>query len=241
MPTSISCPDASRGTRSPCSRNSKKQSSCAKISPSYGEHLTQQQIAQRFGPIDGAAAIVGDWLQEAGVQAFSVAATGDMIDATMPAPVAETLFETEIHHFRHATTGHTVNRAVRSYSLPSAVAADGQLKTTCRRSHRRPPRTPARRRAARFHAKPNRVAHGPGSPRGLEARVERDASVSKKRSASVREARDERAPTPGGGVGGLGRRARDGGGAGIGDESGAFDGGTRRAGARERWAGPHGV
>lgn len=92
-------------------------------SPSYGEHLTQQQIAQRFGPVDGAATTVGDWLEEAGVQAFSVAATGDMIDATMPAPVAESLFETEIHHFRHATTGHTVNRAVRSYSLPSVVAA----------------------------------------------------------------------------------------------------------------------
>ena len=46
-----------------------------------------------------------------------------MIDATMSAPVAESLFETEIRNFRHSTTGHTLNRAVRPYSLPSAVAA----------------------------------------------------------------------------------------------------------------------
>ena len=46
-----------------------------------------------------------------------------MIDASMSAPVAESLFETEIHNFRHSTTGHTLNRAVRPYSLPSAVAA----------------------------------------------------------------------------------------------------------------------
>ena len=92
-------------------------------SPSYGKHLTQQQIAERFGPIDGAATTVSDWLREAAVETFSVAATGDMIDATMPAPVAERLFETEIHSFRHAPTGHTLNRAVKPYSLPATVAA----------------------------------------------------------------------------------------------------------------------
>lgn len=92
-------------------------------SPTYGEHMSQQQIAQRFGPIDGAAATVTDWLREAGVETFSVAATGDMIDVTMSAPLAERLFETEIHSFRHAATGHSLNRAVRSYSLPTTVAA----------------------------------------------------------------------------------------------------------------------
>lgn len=89
----------------------------------YGEHMSQQQIAQRFGPVDGAAATVTDWLRESGVDTFSVAATGDMIDATMSAPIAERLFETEIHSFQHATTGHSLNRAVRSYSLPATVAA----------------------------------------------------------------------------------------------------------------------
>jgi tripeptidyl-peptidase-1 len=92
-------------------------------SPSYGEHLTQAEIATRFGPVDGAADTVTSWLREAGVQTFKVSATGDMVEAAMSAPVAERLFATEIHAFRHTATGHTLNRAVKSYSLPAAVAA----------------------------------------------------------------------------------------------------------------------
>ena len=89
-------------------------------SPSYGEHLSQRQIAA-LGPIEGAAATVTDWLEANGAHA-SVAATADMIEASMTAPLAEALFATEIHHFQHSTTKHTLNRAVRPYSLPAFVA-----------------------------------------------------------------------------------------------------------------------
>ena len=90
-------------------------------SSQYGDHLTQAQMADRFGPAAGAAEAVSGWLSAAGVE-FSISGTGDIIEATMPAPVAARLFNTEFHQFKHTRTGHTVNRVVRAYTVPAEMA-----------------------------------------------------------------------------------------------------------------------
>ena len=92
-------------------------------SGSYGEHLSQEEIAARFGPVGGAADTVIAWLREAGAADVSLSGTGDMVEAAIPAPLAESLFATTLQAFRHRSTGHTLLRAVRPYSLPAAVAA----------------------------------------------------------------------------------------------------------------------
>ena len=90
-------------------------------SPKYGDHLTQADLAAKFGPRAGAVAKVSSWLTAAGVS-FTVSGARDIIEATMTATTAAKLFDTEFHAFRHTRASHQVNRAVRSYSVPAELA-----------------------------------------------------------------------------------------------------------------------
>ena len=87
----------------------------------YGDYLTQQDLVERFAPPAEAVGAVTAFLTENKVE-HSLAATSDIVEATMPAAVAAKLFATEFHAYQHKRTGLILNRVVKPYSLPADVA-----------------------------------------------------------------------------------------------------------------------
>mmetsp|Transcript_46550 Transcript_46550/g.81983 ORF Transcript_46550/g.81983 Transcript_46550/m.81983 type:complete len:651 (-) Transcript_46550:338-2290(-) len=89
--------------------------------PRYGQHLSRAEVAEELPPIPGGQEAVISWLSYHGVSEVLVGPTGDMVEASMTAEVAEDLFSTQLHHFNH-TTGVSVIRAVTPYSVPWHIA-----------------------------------------------------------------------------------------------------------------------
>ena len=87
----------------------------------YGDYLTQRDLVERFAPPTDSVAAVTAFLAENNVE-HSLAATSDIVEATMPATVAAELFATEFHTYKHKRTGLVLSRVARPYSLPADVA-----------------------------------------------------------------------------------------------------------------------
>jgi len=90
--------------------------------PRYGEHLTQSQVTDLMAPSVESVNVVTDFLAAHNVS-YSVGVHRDIIEASIPAAVAEDMFQTQFFHYTHARTQKSLIRAAAAYSLPSEIAA----------------------------------------------------------------------------------------------------------------------
>lgn len=88
--------------------------------PQYGRHLNREEAAALLPPLEGSLEAVITWLKSYGVEQIVVSASSDIVEARMPARVAEVAFGTRLHHFHH-TSGLVLIRAVAPYSMPRVV------------------------------------------------------------------------------------------------------------------------
>lgn len=95
-------------------------------SPRYGKHLKSEQMRALVSASEGSLSAVQSWLAAAGVKA-TMSPMGDSIRAAMSCAQAETLFETQLHHFHHNTGSLEVVRTVAQYSLPADIAEHVQM------------------------------------------------------------------------------------------------------------------
>ena len=76
----------------------------------YGEHLSRTQVQALLTPPAGVAERVASWLRASG--ATVTAPNADMLEASMTASVANTVFGTTFAAFQHSeNTGATIHRA----------------------------------------------------------------------------------------------------------------------------------
>lgn len=87
----------------------------------YGQHLSRAEVAEQLPCMAGSKEAVLALLSEHNVDDIEV--YDDMIKATMPVPVAEEMFSTEIYRFEHQVNGVQVLRVGAPYSLPEDVGA----------------------------------------------------------------------------------------------------------------------
>jgi len=90
-------------------------------SDQYGQHLSLEEIAERFSPSRETIASVKSWLTANGAEVTSIAATGDFVSFTAPAAAAEKIFSTEFFAFVHPE-GAVLTRALAPYSVPIELA-----------------------------------------------------------------------------------------------------------------------
>jgi tripeptidyl-peptidase-1 len=92
----------------------------------YGAHLTRDQVQALLAPPAGNAERVASWLRKSGAKV--TAPNADMLEASMPASVANTVFGTTFGLFAHSeNAGAAIHRATASYSLPAEIAAVVQV------------------------------------------------------------------------------------------------------------------
>ena len=107
-------------------------------SPSYGEHLTKEEVSmtrlRRKGmtptdtrcaqveafvaPKEESISAVNAWLSENNVQSKPLTSTGDWISISLPVDQANDLFATNFSIFSHASTEQEIVRTL-SYSIPT--------------------------------------------------------------------------------------------------------------------------
>jgi len=92
-------------------------------SPSYGQHLTRQEVNDITTPAPAHLQAVTDFLDSYGVDWQAATPNTDMIAAVVPVEVAEQMLSAQYMHLEHKTSGVGVHRAVDGYSLPAEVAA----------------------------------------------------------------------------------------------------------------------
>ncbi|KAJ7696455.1 family S53 protease [Mycena rosella] len=90
-------------------------------SPSYGNHLSKEEVNAFVAPTDEALAAVQNWLSSNNVTAVQSGA-GDWLIATVPISKANELLAANYETFQHTSSGKSYARTL-SYSLPAAVAA----------------------------------------------------------------------------------------------------------------------
>jgi len=96
---------------------------------SYGKHLTRDELANLTAVPDGVETVT-KYLAASGVHKSTIAIspTHDAVTVgELPCFLAETLFSTTIHHFKHNTYKMAVHRASKGYSLPESVAKHVRL------------------------------------------------------------------------------------------------------------------
>ena len=92
-------------------------------SPSYGHHLTHQQLLDLISPTKSTINGVIDWLiNDGGIPTTSIHhdQQSDWISVEMSVEQAEQLLSTEYHLYQHVTTGLIVTRCL-TYTLPTSV------------------------------------------------------------------------------------------------------------------------
>jgi tripeptidyl-peptidase-1 len=103
-------------------------------SPLYGQHLAFAQINEMISPEPQHIQAVLSWLQaykQYGVNVTYVAPAKDFIKASIPALVAQEMFQTELAVFKHEKSGRSTIRSLGQYSVPKklspAIAFVGNL------------------------------------------------------------------------------------------------------------------
>lgn len=92
-------------------------------SPSYGMHLSNEEVHHLVAPKDEHISAVMNFLKSHGVEGKQATPNGDQVTATVSFTVAEQLLSTRYSEFKHNETGVALNRAISGYSLPAEVAA----------------------------------------------------------------------------------------------------------------------
>ncbi|EIW75873.1 tripeptidyl peptidase A [Coniophora puteana RWD-64-598 SS2] len=90
--------------------------------PKYGAHLSKEEVHALLAPASDTLDIVHEWLESHGLGKESVtkSAAGDWVTLRVPAKVAEEMFNTQFHIYRHDESGDSFVRTT-SYSLPSVL------------------------------------------------------------------------------------------------------------------------
>jgi len=91
-------------------------------SPSYGEHLSNDEVHKLTAPKPEHLAAVENFLKSHGVEGKHATPNGDQITATVSFAVAEKMLSARYLELTHTATGVVANRAVSGYSLPKEVA-----------------------------------------------------------------------------------------------------------------------
>eukprot|EP00928_Gymnodinium_smaydae_P041914 TRINITY_DN28301_c0_g1_i1.p1 TRINITY_DN28301_c0_g1~~TRINITY_DN28301_c0_g1_i1.p1 ORF type:complete len:594 (+),score=97.96 TRINITY_DN28301_c0_g1_i1:150-1784(+) len=91
-------------------------------SPSYGDHLTNEEVNALTAPRREHHAAVMDFLSAHGLAGKNATPNGDQIVVVVSAALAETLLSAKYMQFHHRETGATVDRTVSGYALPATVA-----------------------------------------------------------------------------------------------------------------------
>eukprot|EP00930_Biecheleria_cincta_P086318 TRINITY_DN7562_c0_g1_i1.p1 TRINITY_DN7562_c0_g1~~TRINITY_DN7562_c0_g1_i1.p1 ORF type:complete len:559 (-),score=78.46 TRINITY_DN7562_c0_g1_i1:22-1698(-) len=92
-------------------------------SPSYGEHLSNEEVHKLIAPRPEHLAAVRDFLRRHGVEGKHATPNGDMIVATVPFAIADEMMSARYMNIVHTVTGNMVDRPIGGYLLPQEVAA----------------------------------------------------------------------------------------------------------------------
>jgi len=91
-------------------------------SVNYGKWLTIEQITEKLAPPERNLFLVKDFLGSFGVHDITVNSYKDIVKVQVPATLAEKMFETILHKFKHIDSDVTIIRVIRPYSLPEDLA-----------------------------------------------------------------------------------------------------------------------
>ncbi|KAI0828533.1 family S53 protease [Trametes gibbosa] len=89
-------------------------------SPTYGQHLSKEQVEALVAPKPESVAAVHSWLAENGIQASTTSPAGDWLSFSIPVSKANTLLEAKFSVFNHTPTGKTLIRTL-AYSIPTEL------------------------------------------------------------------------------------------------------------------------
>ncbi|KAJ7198545.1 peptidase S8/S53 domain-containing protein, partial [Mycena pura] len=90
------------------------------IHPSYGKHLSKEQVHALSIPANETLAIVEAWLAVNNARSVQWSVSRDSVSAVLPVSTAEDMFSTRFSVFGHAESGTRVLRTLK-YSLPAAL------------------------------------------------------------------------------------------------------------------------
>lgn len=90
--------------------------------PSYGAHLTAEQVNDLITPHSDSISLVDSWLGHHGINCSTISrsAAGDWATVTVSVEQAEAMMGTKYGVYHHPSTGETVVRTM-SYSIPSVL------------------------------------------------------------------------------------------------------------------------
>jgi len=89
----------------------------------YGKYLTIDQITNLIGLSEADLSVVTSFLELNGVKEYKINRNNDQIRMTIPAKLAEKMFNTELYHYNHAeAVDLDLIRTGAPYHLPDSVA-----------------------------------------------------------------------------------------------------------------------
>ncbi|EKM56142.1 uncharacterized protein PHACADRAFT_145272 [Phanerochaete carnosa HHB-10118-sp] len=88
--------------------------------PSYGQHLSKEEVEQLVAPSTESITAVNAWLQQAGVNATTMTPAGDWLSISVPVSKANSLFDADFAVYTHSETGQQAVRTME-YSVPHAL------------------------------------------------------------------------------------------------------------------------
>ncbi|EIW73981.1 subtilisin-like protein [Coniophora puteana RWD-64-598 SS2] len=88
----------------------------------YGVHLSKEEVHELMAPHVDTHGIVAEWLAVHGVDQAEVkhSAAGDWMTVRVPVRLAESMFDTDLHLYKHAESGDSLIRTLE-YSLPEIL------------------------------------------------------------------------------------------------------------------------
>lgn len=92
-------------------------------SPDYGKHLSNEQVQAMTAPAGEHIDAVRTMLFKHNVATYTSTSNNDMIIATVPVEIAESMLSAKYFQVRHSKSGVEVSRALDGYKLPSHIAA----------------------------------------------------------------------------------------------------------------------
>ncbi|KIP07558.1 hypothetical protein PHLGIDRAFT_70854 [Phlebiopsis gigantea 11061_1 CR5-6] len=90
-------------------------------SPSYGEHLSKEEVEKFVVPSAATSEAVNAWLKESGLTASTISPAGDWLTVSVPVGKANELFDADFAVYTHSDTGKQVIRTL-SYSIPAELS-----------------------------------------------------------------------------------------------------------------------
>lgn len=86
----------------------------------YGNHLTQDEVAEFVKPSAASASAVDDWLSSYNLTTTSASFAGDLLRLTVPVRKANEMLDTHFSVFTHQASGKQVVRTL-SYAIPATL------------------------------------------------------------------------------------------------------------------------